>query len=269
MGTLKRVLAHLLSSGYQISGVENLAERHIVHYFSARKSSGTHIRTMQNEAAHIRVAMRAEGRYQAADSPTISNAALGISGASRKGTNHAPSDAALADILALAASADEVLPILLRMERYLGLRAMEAIRSGPTLSLWKRQVTSGIPITVIYGTKGGRRRDTHVPNRTLALAAIMDAMEVARKRGGKLIAKTTLKQADTWYRNAMSRYVTKKAGVTGHSLRYAFTQESMARYAAQGYTVREARALTSMDLGHGDGRGRYVAMVYGRKTLDR
>ena len=30
----------------------------------------------------------------------------------------------------------------------------------------------------------------------------------------------------------------------------------------RGFTKEEAQALTSMDLGHGDGRGHYVARVY-------
>ena len=50
----------------------------------------------------------------------------------------------------------------------------------------------------------------------------------------------------------------------GHSLRYAFARDQLAGYQAQGYSLDEARALTSMDLGHGDGRGRYVERVYSR-----
>ncbi len=34
---------------------------------------------------------------------------------------------------------------------------------------------------------------------------------------------------------------------------------------AQGFSEQEALAMTAMDLGHGDGRGRYVAQVYGRR----
>ncbi|MFW8411894.1 DNA-binding protein, partial [Klebsiella pneumoniae] len=49
------------------------------------------------------------------------------------------------------------------------------------------------------------------------------------------------------------------------SFRYAWTQDALRRYLAQGFSHREALALTSMDLGHGDGRGRYVVRVYGRR----
>jgi hypothetical protein len=44
--------------------------------------------------------------------------------------------------------------------------------------------------------------------------------------------------------------------------RYAFAQERVQAYRAQGYSEREARAATSQDLGHGEGRGRYIASVY-------
>lgn len=266
MATLARLSRHLANNNYQGEGVVQLGERRIADYFAARKAAGVTIRTMQNEAAHIRAAMRAVGRAQAAASKTISNEALGISGASRKGTKQAPSEEAQAQMFALAATVDPALPILLRLQRHLGLRGMEAIRSGPTLVIWKRQLTSAEGATVIYGTKGGRRREVHVPNRARALAAVSDALELAKKRGGRLVSKPSLKEAETWYRNAMSRHVTAKTGIQGHALRYAFAQESMARYVTQGYSAREARALTSMDLGHGDGRGRYVAMVYGANT---
>lgn len=36
----------------------------------------------------------------------------------------------------------------------------------------------------------------------------------------------------------------------------------MQAYRNEGYSEREARVATSLDLGHGDGRGRYVASVY-------
>lgn len=57
-------------------------------------------------------------------------------------------------------------------------------------------------------------------------------------------------------------------GLTGtyspHSLRYAWTQDAILHYLAQGFSGKEALVMTSMDLGYGDGRGRYVAQVYGQ-----
>ncbi|ESA61313.1 integrase family protein [Escherichia coli 1-182-04_S4_C2] len=33
---------------------------------------------------------------------------------------------------------------------------------------------------------------------------------------------------------------------------------------AQGFSEKEALAMVAMDLGHGDGRGRWVKQIYGR-----
>ena len=68
---------------------------------------------------------------------------------------------------------------------------------------------------------------------------------------GRLAQGKRLKQAEAWYRNAMHRL-----GVQGHSLRYAFARERVEAYLAAGIPMAEALARTSMDLGHGDGRGR-------------
>lgn len=72
--------------------------------------------------------------------------------------------------------------------------------------------------------------------------------------------KTALNQLKNDYR---------ASGMTGelssHSLRYAWSQEQYQTYKTEGMSDREARAELSQDLGHGDGRGRYVAMVYLRK----
>lgn len=57
-----------------------------------------------------------------------------------------------------------------------------------------------------------------------------------------------------------------RAGFAGdkspHSLRYAQAQDMARVYRAEGLSERETRAAISENLGHGDGRGRYVASVY-------
>jgi hypothetical protein len=72
-------------------------------------------------------------------------------------------------------------------------------------------------------------------------------------------ATTGLRQALGIYRNLCHR-----AGIQSHAARYAFAQERMHAYRNDGLIEREARAATSLDLGHGDGRGRYVSSVYTR-----
>ncbi len=112
--------------------------------------------------------------------------------------------------------------------------------------------------------------------------ALDNALAVAEQRNGRLIDQPSLQKAMNYWRKEIA-----KAGLTGiytpHSLRYAWAQDALRHYLAQDalrhylaqdalrhylaqeFSHREALALTSMDLGHGDGRGRYVAQVYGRR----
>jgi len=83
-------------------------------------------------------------------------------------------------------------------------------------------------------------------------------------RGGRLLPTANLRQAMTWYRNAMHRHITPEAGIKGHCLRYGYAVDRIAAYVHAGDTRAEALAHTSVDLGHGDCRGKYVEAVYSR-----
>jgi len=116
----------------------------------------------------------------------------------------------------------------------------------------------------VYGTKGNRPRETIILNAGAVKKALDNALSVAEERNGRLIDQSNLQKAMNYWHGEIV-----KAGLTGeytpHSLRYACTQDAIRHYLAQGFSHREALALTAMDLGHGDGRGRYVAQVYGRR----
>lgn len=262
MGTLGRVLQHLHEHGFQVSGPDSLREKHLAHYFQARRAQGVAVRTMQNEAAHIRGAMAAVGRGQAAQSPTISNKALGISGSSRKGTKTGATPEQYLAAVAAASALDPGLTAALKLERTLGLRGTEAVQCGQSLPRWERELIAGKPVTIVRGTKGGRRRESEPAGPALALEAVREARAVANARNGKLIDSSNLREAMTWYRNAMHRHITPAAGITGHCLRYAYAADRLAAYQRAGDDRREALAQTSIDLGHGDGRGQYVQAVY-------
>ena len=264
---MDRAIRTLYDAGHQVTGIEGLKERHVALYFERRKVDGIGIRTMQNEAAHIRAAMRAAGRSQAAASPSISNRALGLDGSSRDGTKTAATPEQYRDALELARTIDIGIHAVLGLERTLGLRAAEAIRSGPSLATWERQLEAGERALVIYGTKGGRDRLSSPADREAALEAVRTARAVAAARGGRLIDKPTLKQAMTYYRNVMNRRITETTGMCGHALRYAYAVDRVAAYESDGLTLQESRAKTSIDLGHGDGRGAYVAQVYVQNSL--
>jgi hypothetical protein len=86
---------------------------------------------------------------------------------------------------------------------------------------------------------------------------------VAEDRHGRLIDKPDLKSAMKYWHSQASRL-----GLTGAYSPHSCAmrgQDAIRHYLAQGFCEKEALAMTAMDLGHGDGRGRYVAQVYGRK----
>jgi hypothetical protein len=154
------------------------------------------------------------------------------------------------------------------MQRELGLREAEAIRAGQreALARWQRELKERGSVRVFEGTKGGRLREVHPTDVGRALKAVQRAQAILEATGQRYLliradgaATTGLEQALKIYSNVCSR-----AGIQSHGARYAFAQERMQAYRDQGYSEREARAATSLDLGHGDGRGRYIACVYAR-----
>ncbi len=124
------------------------------------------------ELAHIRGTLRAAGRDGLAGSHGISNKALGINGACRDGTKTAMRDEQYRAALEKAGKIDAGLQTVLRLERELGLRAKEAIRSPASLAMWQKQLENNQRITVVHGTKGGRPRDSLPADRQRALDAV-------------------------------------------------------------------------------------------------
>jgi len=116
-------------------------------------------------------------------------------------------------------------------------------------------------VQVLHGTKGGKGRWTGPVDSERALAAVRNAAQVCRDQGGKLIDSTTLQGAARAYGRAF-----EKLGLTGelasHSLRCAYAQERFEQHLERLGDRREALSATSLDLGHGDGRGTYVSQVY-------
>lgn len=261
-----RLFGLLYDEGYQVADVRRLKEKHFALYIERRKGEGLSLRTLQNEAAHIRESMRAVGRNQAADSPTISNKALEIDGSCRDGTKVAATDEEFQKAIAIAGQIDEGLAAALKLQRWLGLRGAESVRAGPSLRTWEKNLIDGAPVTVIYGTKGGRSRQTKPADAARALEAVREALAVAAKRGDRIIERPTLKVAMKWYTNTMHREVTDQVGIQAHALRYAYACDLLDLYQEEGFSKAEAEAQTSMDLGHGDGRGRYVRKVYLRRA---
>lgn len=249
----------------QIRQVAQLKARHIEDYIRERLAQGIARRSLQNEMAAIRSLLVQAGRNKLAASERISNRALGLAGAPRTGTHRAIPAAYYRQVLEVARAKDAGLAAALELSRLMGLRSQEAVQSVQSLKTWRQAIEHGEPrLTVVFGTKGGRPRETRILDTDAVRQALDKAIAVAENRNGRLIDKPDLKTAMKYWHSQASQI-----GLTGayspHSLRYAWAQDAIRHYLAQGFSDKEALAQTAMDLGHGDGRGRYVAQVYGVK----
>lgn len=224
------------------------------------------LRTLQNSMAAIRTTLKAAGRTKFAAHQALGNKALGIAGASRAGT-HKPVEAERYEVVRkLLLSYDRTggIAAVMRLQWTFGLRALEALRvRADTLLRWKEEMLRG-KIHVIEGTKGNRPRMQAVLDSEQATLAIEEAMQALKKGGTQHLVtgkSQTLKSAYDRYHRCLRKY-----GLTGqsasHGLRYTWAHQAMEQYLRQGMSEREARVLVAQDLGHGDGRGRYVARVY-------
>ncbi|EAX2648600.1 DNA-binding protein [Salmonella enterica] len=258
----------VLAQNVQIRRVEQLKARHIEGYIRERLAQGITKRSLQNEMAAVRCILKQAGRDRLAASERISNHSLGLSGASRNGTKLAITPEHYRDVLETARIKDPGLAAALELSRLMGLRSQEAVQSVQSLKTWRQALERGDPrLIVVFGTKGGRPRETMILDAGAVRKALDNALTVAEDRHGRLIDKPDLKTAMKYWHSQATRL-----GLTGsyspHSLRYAWAQDAIRHYLAQGFCEKEALAMTAMDLGHGDGRGRYVAQVYGRRDTD-
>lgn len=227
----------VLAQNVQIRRVEQLKARHIEGYI----------------------------RERLAQSERLNNRSLGLSGASRNGTKLVITPEHYRDVLEMARVKDPGMAAALELSRLMGLRSQEAVQSVQSLKTWRQALERGDPrLTVVFGTEGRRPRETIILDTGAVRKALDNALTVAEDRHGRLIDKLDLKSAMKYWHSQASHL-----GLTGtyspHSLRYAWAQDAIRHYLAQGFCEKEVLAMTAMDLGHGDGRGRYVAQVYGRK----
>lgn len=263
MKIAERFAGHLRDGlNIQIRTVDQIKSRHIEAYIQHRQAAGMTLRTLQNEMAGIRGILRAGGREKLADSERLSNNALGLAGAPREGTKAPIPDERYRAAVEAAMGRDKGMAACLQLSRTLGLRAEEAVQSVKSLATWQKQIEAGNnSVTVVFGTKGGRPRETTLHDRQAVAVAVRFALDVAKDNSGKLIDRPDLKTAmDRFHNEARALGLTGKEAP--HSLRYAYACDAVRAYQEQGYSTREALALASADLGHGDGRGHYIAHVY-------
>ncbi|EJC1235578.1 integrase domain-containing protein [Salmonella enterica] len=259
---VQRFDQHLRALNVQIQRVAQIKVRHIENYINERLAQGISKRTLQNEMASLRAVLQQAGRKQVAEHEWLTNKSLGLSGASRNGTRQAITPEHYHHVH--AQMKDPGLAAALELARLMGLRSQEAVQSVQSLKTWKQAVERGdTRLTVVFGTKGGRPRETVILDAGAVKKALDNALAIAESRNDRLIDKPDLKSAMDYWHNQAARM-----GLTGayspHSLRYAWAQDAIRHYLAQGFSRKESLAMVAMDLGHGDGRGRYVAQVYGQ-----
>lgn len=266
---LQRVGHRMAELNIQINSVGQMKVRHVEQYMDSRKNEEIANRTLQNEMTAIRRALNLSGKTLMADPKheRLSNKALGIAGGSRKGTKEAISETRYREVLSQVQTIDKGVAAAMQLSRYLGLRNEETVQSAKSLKTWQKALSRGDnKLQVIFGTKGGRARMTTVVDRQKVIDAVNNALAHCEKHNGKLIEKNGLKSALNHYINVLRSDGALAGGKeTPHSLRYSYARDAMHFHIMNGYSYKEALALTSMDLGHGDGRGTYIENVYCQK----
>jgi hypothetical protein len=259
--TLSHVSDTLKEIGVQVAKLDDLKTRHIERYIEIQQERGISDRTLQNRMAHIRTSLRDIGRVELANGERLSSKALGIDGANRDGTHRALSAEAYTAVLEAAKARDAGFGACVAMQRELGLRAREAVMSVKNLESWKQALERGHAIRVFHGTKGGHGRDTMPVNKERALEAVKTALEAISSRGGQLIQSKSLEGAMRAF-GRHSEAIGLKGVNASHCLRYGYAQERFQQLLERLGDRTEALAATSVELGHGDGRGTYIAQVY-------
>ncbi|HES75870.1 MAG TPA: DNA-binding protein [bacterium] len=254
----------LQKNNLQIRSLDKLKAKYIERY-AQESLSNLAIRTAQNHMSNLRTCLREAGRHQLADLEKLSNKNLGLAGSSRDGTHRAikNDEYQQAKERAFANGRPEIASVM-DLQRSLGLRAQEAIQGScrDTLDRWEKELKNG-KILVNAGTKGGRPRETWIAEgqKNQALEAIKEAKKILGEKTN-LIEKPNLKAAINFY-HRHARNAGLKGEISSHSMRYAWANDAV-KFAKQEREMseREALAFVSQSLGHGDGRGRYVAQVY-------
>ena len=265
IGKLNQFNDYLKRNNIQITHIDQIKTRYIEAYIAERLAQHKNLRTLQNDMSAIRQTLRSASRDKLAGSARISNKALGLGGISRDGAHVAITDSLYQEIYQKALHKNSALAATIELARTFGLRGEEAVQSCQSLQTWQRALTNNADkLTVVFGTKGGRPRETAIIDRQRAKNAVNTALQIAQQQNGRLIDKPNLKQAMTYWRN-QCRAIGLIGEISPHSLRYAFTHDAINHYRQQGFSEKEIYALTSMDLGHGDGRGRYIQQVYGQE----
>src|SRR5450830_1618062 len=133
----------------QIQSFEKLKASQVKTYVDYLKKEGLTDRSIQNQLAHIRQALRSANRDHFASSDPMSNSAMGVSGASRDGTHQALTEVQYQAVVAATKADKPGAAACMQLQRELGLRAREAIQSCESLKSWEKALLANTPCQII------------------------------------------------------------------------------------------------------------------------
>lgn len=258
-------------NNYLFNSITNATQEMLSAYMQYLQAQGISVATQHNRLSSIRRAMKSLNCDPNAKGITAKK--LGLSPRSRIGTKMPIPNNIFEEVIKKASELDEPgFVIALRLQRLLGLRGLESLMVVATLegfALDANHVVNGV-VPIKDGTKGGRARMTNIirSKASETLQTILDALLFMRVHNGFLVegGKLGLKSAVSKYHR-----LAKQVGLVGqhapHSLRYAYCIDKLTELRDAGYNRKEATSFVANYLGHGDSRGRYVSMVYGKTVV--
>jgi len=261
--TFRALQAHAKKARWGNVEPATLSLKQLKGYAQTRLEEGISARGVQNEMSHIRRALEGIGRTEFAQE-TCSNKVLEIPSATRIGNGKVVDEHVLSSALERA---PEDTRALILLSRTIGLREREAILSTNSLKEWDRALSLGQPIIVRDGTKGGRARSVCIRPDGIpaAQSAVREALAIVKEQKHLVVSKS-LKSAVELHSDRLSK-IGLKGENSCHSLRRGFAMDQYKYYLSVGCSQKIALARTSNDLGHGDGRGRWVFNNYIRNSL--
>lgn len=254
--TTWRALVKFAKEKKMILSPDKMTSKQLMRFVEYRIESGISARSIQNEVSHIRRSLEGAGRDLGNLKDQKNNWSghrLKVPEGSRIG-DKPPADKSAVHLV----KRDDIRSVF-ELQAQLGLRVREAIQSAQSLKGWAAEIQQakemgrGAFLRVVDGSKGGRPRSVWVPPGQLESAGLAVERAFQQSAHGRLVQADTLLAAARACERAASA-----AGFDSHGLRRAWAVEQFSRYVAEGMDKKLALKRLSQDLGHGDGRGRWV-----------
>lgn len=245
---------------------QNMTHKQLKKFVEIRVKSGITAHSIQTDVSAIRRALEGAGRH--IDVVKIFDSkSLCVPSFSRAGNGVKVDETLLKNALE---KANQKVASLILLQRHLGLRMNEVLHAKNSLKSWKSVLENGgKDLRLTNGAKGGRPRTISIfdDEKEAVLQAINQNL-IATQDGkfSAIVGAKTLATAKRYYTKNLAELGLKNE-FSSHSLRRAFACDQYRRYLEKGYSEKNALSLVSNDLGHGDGRGRWVWNNYIKNSI--